>query len=600
MAHDFKAGKIQTHENRIPKPDIEKLDQEFLDSATQNRRNDHGTQAQISSDQSLSSEIWKLSSLYETLKQRNSTLTALNEELMAENWTHTVKNRELFTRMQELLAEKQRLERDIAHNMGKSHHKTNLQTDSSVELEEMKLKRDRETADWAAKAQQYEDQIEKLGMKIKELQSKLARSEKSCRILKTNTERIMESTHEIQTSKSSKSQLTSTNRKDKRSKKTSRSETYLQVESPDKCLTKGLLHSQANDNLTIESNLTDRSFNGDESSMHSTKRHTIDVNTHNVSTSSNFSEILGHGFAEKLREAANSLEDIAAREHAVNTQTDVEETINSTINGTTTQSIKSSAPAYQIARDLAATISQEKFLASKNLKRSMSLLEKNSKKNFTVNSQKSTRRHSTNSHGNFLAQDLKNSAAQVNNFAITPPKNRNKLNPDSHNFAVSNSPKKNADENYTSHAQVSSKTHGATKKTVRVERPIPVSDRVPVTGQYEDEPTVRPSISPGLALAMVIKDVKDDINSLKNKLDGVHRAYISHDPSLGKKTRKELADLINTFVKKIEVKTEQLYHLYNVLEGQKISQQEMTDEFVDLTLTELGINLDDTWNGFDF
>ncbi|EPQ65647.1 hypothetical protein BGT96224_2207B [Blumeria graminis f. sp. tritici 96224] len=74
---------------------------------------------------------------------------------------------------------------------------------------------------------------------------------------------------------------------------------------------------------------------------------------------------------------------------------------------------------------------------------------------------------------------------------------------------------------------------------------------------------------------------------------------MSHDASLGRKIRKGLSNSMKSLHKEMEIKKDQLYALYDVLEGQKQAQQEMTDEFLDLTLTQLGVVVDDTWEGID-
>jgi hypothetical protein len=138
---------------------------------------------------------------------------------------------------------------------------------------------------------------------------------------------------------------------------------------------------------------------------------------------------------------------------------------------------------------------------------------------------------------------------------------------------------------------ISAKTKINNKQTIHVSKPIPVSDRMPVTTPYEDEPTLRPSVDPGLALATVIKGLEDEITHLKADHARVQAAYNKHDISLGKRQRKALKRHLDETLGSIDRKMDQLYALYDVLEGQKASGQAMTEEEIEVTLLGLGINV---------
>jgi hypothetical protein len=120
-------------------------------------------------------------------------------------------------------------------------------------------------------------------------------------------------------------------------------------------------------------------------------------------------------------------------------------------------------------------------------------------------------------------------------------------------------------------------TKNHTKHKVTIPKPVPVSERMPDPTPYEDEPTIRPSIEPGLALATVIKGLGDEIAHLKLEHARVTKAYGKHDPSLGMRHRKSLKQRMDQLVLEIERKSDQLYGLYDVLEGQK-SDQGLDDE----------------------
>jgi hypothetical protein len=70
-----------------------------------------------------------------------------------------------------------------------------------------------------------------------------------------------------------------------------------------------------------------------------------------------------------------------------------------------------------------------------------------------------------------------------------------------------------------------------------------------------------------------------------------HQAiYNSHDASLSKRKRKSIFTKIGTLLKTIDAKADQIYALYDVLEGQKANGHEITEEEVEVTLNSIGIN----------
>jgi hypothetical protein len=137
---------------------------------------------------------------------------------------------------------------------------------------------------------------------------------------------------------------------------------------------------------------------------------------------------------------------------------------------------------------------------------------------------------------------------------------------------------------------VSFDTKPDSNSKVHIPKPIPVSDRMPVLAPYEEEPTIRPSVQPGLALATVIKGLKDEVAHLKVEHSRVQAVYNKHDSSLGMRQRKALKKRIDELLKAIEVKSDQIYALYDVLEGQKLSGQQMSEEEVEVTLLSIGVD----------
>jgi hypothetical protein len=130
-----------------------------------------------------------------------------------------------------------------------------------------------------------------------------------------------------------------------------------------------------------------------------------------------------------------------------------------------------------------------------------------------------------------------------------------------------------------------------TKETIKIPKPVPASDRMPEPTPYEEEPTIRPSQPPPVALATVIKGMEDELTHLKIQLSHYQALYNQHDPSLSKRKRKSVYVKIERLMRVIDTKSDQIYSLYDVLEGQKATGQEMNEEQVEITLQSLGVDL---------
>ena len=134
--------------------------------------------------------------------------------------------------------------------------------------------------------------------------------------------------------------------------------------------------------------------------------------------------------------------------------------------------------------------------------------------------------------------------------------------------------------------------HSATmREAVKIPKPIPVSDRMPKSSPYEEEPTIRPAQAPDLALAVVMKGLDDELAHLKIELAQYQALYNGHDPALSKRKRKSVYHKIETLLEAIEVKADQVYALYDVLEGQKQDGHEISEEELEITLQSIGINV---------
>lgn len=84
----------------------------------------------------------------------------------------------------------------------------------------------------------------------------------------------------------------------------------------------------------------------------------------------------------------------------------------------------------------------------------------------------------------------------------------------------------------------------------------------------DDEPTLRPSQSPALALASVIKGLEDELSREKRQFAKHQDLYNNLDPSLGRRARKSLKEKMEILLKTIDSKADYIYSLYDVVEGE--------------------------------
>ena len=147
----------------------------------------------------------------------------------------------------------------------------------------------------------------------------------------------------------------------------------------------------------------------------------------------------------------------------------------------------------------------------------------------------------------------------------------------------------------TSHRGVMSSADVARgKKRVTVSRPVPVTDR----DLTAENPTMRPAHSPGHALAMVIKGLEDEAQHLQLELSRLQSQYNSSDKALGRRERLTMAEGIRTLLKTLEAKNDQIYSLYDVLEGQKAAGQAMSEEEIEMTVLNItGMTVRDVTSG---
>lgn len=123
-------------------------------------------------------------------------------------------------------------------------------------------------------------------------------------------------------------------------------------------------------------------------------------------------------------------------------------------------------------------------------------------------------------------------------------------------------------------------------------KPIPVSERIPKSAGYEEDNTLRPAQDPGAALATVLKALEDELAHLRMKLATYQGAYYKLDPSMSRHKRKSLRQKIERSLHDADMKADQIYGLYDVLEGQKKARHQITEEQMDDTLHSIGIDVD--------
>lgn len=126
------------------------------------------------------------------------------------------------------------------------------------------------------------------------------------------------------------------------------------------------------------------------------------------------------------------------------------------------------------------------------------------------------------------------------------------------------------------------------KKHVRIQRPVPVSERVQQSAEdYTEEHTMRPSMPPGNALAIVIKELEDEARHLELQMEATMSEIFKLPKATDQRKRKLLTIKHHDLQREYESKSAQLYKLHDVLEGQKQAGQLMTLEEMDVTIASI-------------
>lgn len=128
---------------------------------------------------------------------------------------------------------------------------------------------------------------------------------------------------------------------------------------------------------------------------------------------------------------------------------------------------------------------------------------------------------------------------------------------------------------------------------ITIQRPVPVTDRssTPATNGAFDQ-TIRPGEDPGIALAIVLQGLESELAQLRKQLGQQQELYQAHDPSLSRRKRKTVFDQIQRLLTAVETRADQVYFLYDVLEGQKSAGQTMSKATAEVTLQLIGLHMD--------
>lgn len=110
---------------------------------------------------------------------------------------------------------------------------------------------------------------------------------------------------------------------------------------------------------------------------------------------------------------------------------------------------------------------------------------------------------------------------------------------------------------------------------LEIPEPVPVTDR-----ELEDvtNATIRPAQPPAKALATVIKNLEDEITHLKMQREIQNQAYNQHDPALSRHRRLAVKAELGRLIDLIDKRSDQVYALYDVLEGQKQQKENASQE----------------------
>ncbi|KAL8843528.1 MAG: hypothetical protein Q9170_000032 [Blastenia crenularia] len=114
---------------------------------------------------------------------------------------------------------------------------------------------------------------------------------------------------------------------------------------------------------------------------------------------------------------------------------------------------------------------------------------------------------------------------------------------------------------------------------------------------HDEEPSVRPSQPPDVALAMVMESLRTELAQQRAQMAKYQHSYDRQDVAMSRRQRKQILGKIQTLLASCDVKADQIYNLQDVIEGHKKQGQPITQNQVDNTLQSLGLDL--PWEGIE-
>ncbi|KAL8721266.1 MAG: hypothetical protein Q9225_002008 [Loekoesia sp. 1 TL-2023] len=135
------------------------------------------------------------------------------------------------------------------------------------------------------------------------------------------------------------------------------------------------------------------------------------------------------------------------------------------------------------------------------------------------------------------------------------------------------------------------------QQAVESPRLPPISDEELNITVYDEEPSIRPSQPPDVALALVMESLRTELASQRAQLARYQSSYDRQDVAISRSQRKRVLGKIQSLLESCDLKADQIYNLHDVIEGHKQHGQPITQNQVDNTLQSLGLDL--PWEGIE-
>ncbi|KAK5740521.1 hypothetical protein LTR17_004558 [Elasticomyces elasticus] len=150
-------------------------------------------------------------------------------------------------------------------------------------------------------------------------------------------------------------------------------------------------------------------------------------------------------------------------------------------------------------------------------------------------------------------------------------------------------------------AQVTEHTTTTTKPIAETTRETFMDADITTSSGFTDDDmtsaTIRPSQPPRVALMKVINGLEKEVTTLKSKLGEYQRRYMNLKPATSKRERAVTKKKVEKALGDVDKKSNQVYALYDVLAGQKLTDAAIDD---DLSMGQMDFEETLTGMGFDF